>query len=164
MASGVQNWRFVYKYAVFNSQTSISPYKLASRITTQLVQKVEYKYALNPIKIHQFPYHKNEFEDLNFEFIDGDTEIAEGLKLILTPGHTPGSQTLLVDTDDGVYALVADLVNTRECWESDPKLANGYHTDLIVHYQSFDKVAAMADHILEGHEFKVFEHECYPYK
>ena len=36
MASGVQNWRFVYKYAVFNLQTSISPYKLASRITTQL--------------------------------------------------------------------------------------------------------------------------------
>lgn len=35
MASGVQNWRFVYKYAVFNLQTSISPYKLASRITTQ---------------------------------------------------------------------------------------------------------------------------------
>jgi len=36
MASGVQNWRFVYKYAVFNLQTSISPYKPASRITTQL--------------------------------------------------------------------------------------------------------------------------------
>ena len=35
MASGVQNWRFVYKYAVFNLQTSISPYKLAPRITTQ---------------------------------------------------------------------------------------------------------------------------------
>lgn len=35
LASGVQNWRFVYKYAVFNLQTSISPYKLASRITTQ---------------------------------------------------------------------------------------------------------------------------------
>ena len=37
MASGVQNWRFVYKYAVFNLQTSISPYKLAPRITTQLL-------------------------------------------------------------------------------------------------------------------------------
>lgn len=40
MASGVQNWRFVYKYAVFNLQTSISPYKLASRITTQQTFKV----------------------------------------------------------------------------------------------------------------------------
>ena len=128
-----------------------------------IVQKCEYEYALNPIKIHQFPYRKYEFENLNFEFVDGDTEIGDGLKLILTPGHTPGSQTLLVNTDDGIYALVADLVNTRECWESDPKLANGYHTDLLVHYKSFDKVEAIADHVLEGHEFKVFEHTYYPY-
>ena len=35
LASGVQNWRFVYKNAVFNLQTSISSYKMASRITTQ---------------------------------------------------------------------------------------------------------------------------------
>jgi hypothetical protein len=36
LASGVQNWRFVYKYALFDLQTGISPYKLAPRITTQL--------------------------------------------------------------------------------------------------------------------------------
>ena len=35
LASGVQNWRFVYKYALFDLQTGISPYKLAPRITTQ---------------------------------------------------------------------------------------------------------------------------------
>ena len=35
LASGVQNWRFVYKYSLFNFKTSISDYKLASRITTQ---------------------------------------------------------------------------------------------------------------------------------
>ena len=35
LASGVQNWRFVYKYSLFNLQTSISSYKLAPRITTQ---------------------------------------------------------------------------------------------------------------------------------
>ncbi len=127
-----------------------------------IVQKTEYEYALHPIKIHQFPYRESEFIDLDFQFVDGDVTLGDGIRLITTPGHTPGSQTLLVDTDDGVYALVADLVNTRECWESDPKLANGYHTDLIVHYQSFDKVAALADHILEGHEVKVFEHEYYP--
>lgn len=127
-----------------------------------IVQKCEYEYALHPIKIHQFPYRREEFEDLNFEFVDGDVPLRKGLQLILTPGHTPGSQTLLVDTRQGVYALVADLVNTRECWESDPKLANGYHTDLLVHYQSFDKVAEMADFILEGHEIKVFDHPSYP--
>ena len=54
------------------------------------------------------------------------------------------------------------MVNTRECWESDPKLANGYHTDLIVHYQSFEKVAASTDYILEGHEIRVFDYKKYP--
>ncbi|MGO5292609.1 hypothetical protein ACTQ1N_10630, partial [Porcincola sp. LCP21S3_C12] len=43
LASGVQNWRFVYKYAVFNLQTSISPYKLASRITTQHSKKYQHR-------------------------------------------------------------------------------------------------------------------------
>ena len=38
LASGVQKWRFVYKYILFNLQTSISSYKLASRITTQLTK------------------------------------------------------------------------------------------------------------------------------
>lgn len=129
-----------------------------------IVQKSEYEYALHPIKIHQFPYRKEEFMGLNFKFVDGDVSIGDGLKLITTPGHTPGSQTLLVDTEGGIYALVADLVNTRECWESDPKLANGYHTDLLIHYQSFDKVAAITSHILEGHEIKVFDHPYYPYE
>ena len=127
-----------------------------------IVQKIEYEYALNPIKIHQFPYKRDEFENRDFKFVDGDIEIGDGLRLILTPGHTPGSQTLLVDTEQGIYGLVADLVNTRECWESDPKLANGYHTDLIVHYQSFEKVAASTDYILEGHEIRVFDYKKYP--
>ena len=34
-----QNWRFVYKYSLFNLQTSISSYKLAPRITTQPAKK-----------------------------------------------------------------------------------------------------------------------------
>ena len=39
LASGIQNWRFAFKYAVFNLQTSISPYKLAPQITTQLISQ-----------------------------------------------------------------------------------------------------------------------------
>ena len=40
LASGVQNWRFVYKYSLFNFKTSISDYKLASRITTQRAELI----------------------------------------------------------------------------------------------------------------------------
>ena len=41
LASGVQNWRFVYKYSLFNLQTSILPYKLVPQITTQLKDDAE---------------------------------------------------------------------------------------------------------------------------
>ncbi|MDD6440176.1 MAG: hypothetical protein PUF93_07365, partial [Lachnospiraceae bacterium] len=55
LASGVQNWRFVYKYAVFNLQTSISPYKLASRITTQPeVSSGSHKYQLLSLLLHLY--------------------------------------------------------------------------------------------------------------
>ena len=54
MASGVQNWRFVYKYAVFNLQTCISPYKLAPRITTQRTARSLLQYYLNPISFFHF--------------------------------------------------------------------------------------------------------------
>ena len=60
LASGVQNWRFVYKYAVFNLQTSISPYKLASRITTQHYGVVYYSYEELKSEIERYIKYYNE--------------------------------------------------------------------------------------------------------
>ena len=50
LASGIKKWRFVYRYAVFNLQTSFLPYKLASRITTQLSN--EYRITLKGTLSH----------------------------------------------------------------------------------------------------------------
>jgi glyoxylase-like metal-dependent hydrolase (beta-lactamase superfamily II) len=50
-------------------------------------------------------------KDMNRQRVAGDVEILEGLKLIQTPGHTAGSQCLLVDTRDGVYLLAGDTVH-----------------------------------------------------
>jgi glyoxylase-like metal-dependent hydrolase (beta-lactamase superfamily II) len=41
----------------------------------------------------------------------GDVELFNGLRLILTPGHTAGSQCLLVSTEDGVYNLAGDTIH-----------------------------------------------------
>ena len=51
LASCVQKWRFVYKYVLFNLQTSISSYKLASRITTQLSSCLRYGMASSKFEI-----------------------------------------------------------------------------------------------------------------
>ena len=45
-----------------------------------------------------------DFMGAQFELLDGDTEILPGLKVIATPGHTVGHQSVVVQTSDGENA------------------------------------------------------------
>jgi len=40
--------------------------------------------------------------------IDGDLDIADGVKVITTPGHTPGHQAIAVNTRKGIIVLAGD--------------------------------------------------------
>jgi N-acyl homoserine lactone hydrolase len=51
--------------------------------------------------------------------LDGDTELAPGVTVISTPGHTPGHQSLLVETASGAFLLTSDAVYTGANWETD---------------------------------------------
>ena len=50
-------------------------------------------------------------KEMNCQRVAGDVEILDGIRLILTPGHTTGSQCLLVSTRDGIYNLTGDTIN-----------------------------------------------------
>src|SRR5487761_496083 len=47
-----------------------------------------------------------DFTGARFELLDGDTEILPGLRVIATPGHTPGHQCVVVRADDGAFDLL----------------------------------------------------------
>lgn len=121
------------------------------------VQRKEIQYAVSPLPIHKIAYDIERIIKTNYNFIDGDEIIIEGLSTILTPGHTPGQQSVLVDTIKGKCLLASDLVTFYECWEADPPIANGVHVDLSDYYQSFNKIKKLADNIIPGHDFKVFD-------
>ncbi len=42
-----------------------------------------------------------DFMNAKFELLDGDTEVLPGLRVIATPGHTVGHQSVLVESADG---------------------------------------------------------------
>ena len=52
------------------------------------------------------------FPGAAFELLDGEAEIWPGIRVIPTPGHTDGHQTLIVDTDEGRVALAGQSFNT----------------------------------------------------
>jgi glyoxylase-like metal-dependent hydrolase (beta-lactamase superfamily II) len=71
-------------------------------------------------KVHEPDYTVPEWIDvpgLAYEVLDGEIEVAPGLRLIPTPGHTAGHQSLVLDADDGRVVLAGQAVQSRAEWE-----------------------------------------------
>jgi len=50
-----------------------------------------------------------EFEGAMYVEHDGEAQILPGIRLLPTPGHAPGHQSVLVDTEDGLVVLAGDV-------------------------------------------------------
>jgi N-acyl homoserine lactone hydrolase len=66
-----------------------------------LVQEEELRFAFAPHPILAPTYEKSLFKGLNFVVVKGNYEVAPGIELLFTPGHTPGCQSVVVNTDHG---------------------------------------------------------------
>jgi N-acyl homoserine lactone hydrolase len=70
--------------------------------------------------VHEPDYTVPEWVDvpgLTYELLDGEAEVAPGLRLIPTPGHAPGHQSLVVGTSAGTVLIAGQAVQTRAEWE-----------------------------------------------
>jgi glyoxylase-like metal-dependent hydrolase (beta-lactamase superfamily II) len=65
-----------------------------------IVQKTELDYAYNPHRFQKGGYLKDMFESINFETIKGNVEIVPGIFSLLTSGHTPGHQSIVLKLTD----------------------------------------------------------------
>jgi glyoxylase-like metal-dependent hydrolase (beta-lactamase superfamily II) len=54
---------------------------------------------------------------LTYEVLDGEAEVAPGLRLIPTPGHTAGHQSLVLDASEGIVVLAGQALQSRREWE-----------------------------------------------
>jgi glyoxylase-like metal-dependent hydrolase (beta-lactamase superfamily II) len=82
-------------------------------------------------KVHEAGYTVPEWIDvpgLNYQLLDGDTEVAPGIRIIATPGHTPGHQSLVLDTPDGTVVLAGQAVQSLAEWEgaNDPSASGAF--------------------------------------
>lgn len=54
---------------------------------------------------------------LAYEVIDGAVDVGPGLRLIPTPGHTAGHQSLVVESPEGTVVLAGQALQSRAEWE-----------------------------------------------
>ncbi len=64
-----------------------------------IIQREEYGYAINPPPFAEAYYRRPYYSapNLNWRIIDGDESLMPGITAILTQGHTPGHQSLMVE-------------------------------------------------------------------
>ncbi len=128
------------------------------------VQKREMAYARNPVPVHKWSYGVD-LAGIKFELLDGDAEIASGVQVILSPGHTPGSQAVLVQTSQGLYILAGDNIPFFENMrvpENEPFWPNAIYVDLREYYESLHEVKKLGGTILPGHDLLVLQKSVYP--
>jgi N-acyl homoserine lactone hydrolase len=63
--------------------------------------------------------HLVDFPGVDYRVLDGETEVAPGVALIPTPGHTAGHQSLLVETAGGGVLLAGQTHDTASGWTAD---------------------------------------------
>jgi N-acyl homoserine lactone hydrolase len=53
-----------------------------------------------------------EFEGATYVELEGEHELLPGVRVVPTPGHSPGHQSVLVETDDGLAVVAGDVAHT----------------------------------------------------
>jgi N-acyl homoserine lactone hydrolase len=71
------------------------------------IQRAEFENARNPEQAIDWSVV---LDTANYQVIEGEREIVPGVSLVATPGHTPGHQSLIVDTKDGNVVLIGQAV------------------------------------------------------
>jgi N-acyl homoserine lactone hydrolase len=91
-----------------------------------------------------------DFAGARYELLDGDAEVAEGVRVVATPGHTVGHQSVFVDTGDGGAVMIGDAAYTsdiyREAENADLSKWPGQHSDRNDWTRSLHRVHAMHPH------------------
>jgi N-acyl homoserine lactone hydrolase len=96
------------------------------------------------------------FEGAQYELATGEVELLPGVRLVPTPGHTPGHQSMLIDSAEGRTAIVGQAVYTRAEWDGsdEPSVSGlGGAWDRASYRASIERIRAFRpDTVLFGHD------------
>ncbi len=121
------------------------------------VSQAEYAAAYAPIKCQaklyentRHLYDSQAVDPFAWRFINSVTDVAPGVRIIPTPGHTNGHLSVLVKTKEGTLCVSGDAVNLLMALEK--RYINKFHINIEDCYRSYDLILQNADCILPGHE------------
>jgi len=128
---------------------------------TTLVHKQELRQAKVPESFERYAYSDQSFDHPNvrYELLEGDTEIARGLRVFETPGHTVGHYSLLVEmTSRPPMLFTGDAAYSMESIERE--IISGFHNEPTAGVRSIKRLRKLAKHY-EAELFVPHDMEAY---
>jgi glyoxylase-like metal-dependent hydrolase (beta-lactamase superfamily II) len=125
------------------------------------VQKREYEFFQNPHPVDH-RYFPDLLDEVEVVQVDGDAEIVEGIQVLLTPGHTVGGQSIVVNTRQGKAVITGFCCNELNFPAKGPIVPSGVHINVIDAYESAQKVKELADIIIPLHDLSVGRQRSIP--
>jgi N-acyl homoserine lactone hydrolase len=87
--------------------------------------------------------------------IEGEHAVAPGVQILPAPGHTPGSQAVIVNTIAGTICIAGDAVMSFDNLASD--IPPGFHWDVDASMKSMHRLKERADRVLPSHDYAIFQ-------
>jgi glyoxylase-like metal-dependent hydrolase (beta-lactamase superfamily II) len=125
------------------------------------VQQAELDFFNDPHPIDH-RYYPDVLDDVNIKTIEGDTKILDGIEVLSTPGHTPGGQSVVIDTDGGKAVITGLCSNAENFPAGGGVIAPGVHIDAIQAYESMKRVRETAEILIPLHDLDVGKKKVIP--
>lgn len=97
-----------------------------------------------------------DFPGACYAFHTGDVDLLSGVRLVATPGHSPGHQSLLVEDEDRRTAIVGQALWSRAEWDGSDAVADSGAAsawDPVAYRSSVERLRAFEpDVVLFGHD------------
>jgi glyoxylase-like metal-dependent hydrolase (beta-lactamase superfamily II) len=131
--------------------------------TPIFAQRVEYEAAQAPDYTLPTVY---DFERAQFELHEGEADVASGVRIIPTPGHTHGHQSLVVQAREGAVVLAgqaydsaSDYARAQYAWqlEREGSADRGPYLEWVARMQAFDPWR-----VLFAHDVTIWERDERP--
>jgi glyoxylase-like metal-dependent hydrolase (beta-lactamase superfamily II) len=123
-----------------------------------IVQRGEFDWAHRRNERIQASYLPHNFDPVaqagRFTFVEGETEVIPGIRVLPTPGHTPHHQSVLVTSEDETACFLADVIPTSA--HLPLPWIMGYDVEPLVTMESKRSLLAQAR---RGNWLLIFEHD-----
>ncbi len=107
-------------------------------------------------------YFPDLLEGVEVGQVDGDQEIVDGIQVLLTPGHTVGGQSVVVNTRKGKAVITGFCCNEQNFPASGPPVPSGVHINVIDAYESVRRVRELADILIPIHDLSIGRYPSIP--